>query len=179
MLIVYIIALAVVSVALVLTRWPSLISTAPHKLWSSELKGKKCVVTGGGNGLGKEIVQKLISIGADVAAVDRDIGALKTLQDEVDGAGNLHIIAMDLLEPNSTQTVVDDCIRALHGIDLWINNAGVCVFGRIDEDNYTTEKNVRIQTHLNLVAPMLITRNLLLALQKAEKTSSLGIAFTG
>ena len=47
------------------------------------LNGKKVIVTGAGNGIGKELVLTLLSKGAIVAGLDVNKAALDALEEEV------------------------------------------------------------------------------------------------
>ncbi len=87
------------------------------------------VITGAANGLGKAMVIGLLRQGLHVAAVDRDIHALSTLQTELAHEykdGLLDTFASDLALDDTAELI--SCIRhRFEHIDILINNAGIGV----------------------------------------------------
>lgn len=90
-----------------------------------EVRDKVMVVTGGGNGIGRELVLGLLARGARVSAID----IRKESLDEVialAGAGDrLHTAVCDITDRKATAALPDQVI-AVHGVvDGLINNAGI------------------------------------------------------
>jgi 3-oxoacyl-[acyl-carrier protein] reductase len=92
------------------------------------LVGRKALVTGGaGPGLGRLIVARLASLGADVFVVDLDESASLEVARETSetygvtcaGAG------ADAADPDAVIDVVARAVEALGGIDILVNNVGV------------------------------------------------------
>lgn len=90
------------------------------------INNKTIVVTGGGNGIGRELVLKLLQKGAKVAAVDRkQEGLNETRQLAGANASNLSLHVLDITDKTSVDNFPQQVI-ALHGsIDGLINNAGI------------------------------------------------------
>ncbi|MGW2331136.1 SDR family NAD(P)-dependent oxidoreductase [Streptomyces sp. NPDC001700] len=85
-----------------------------------QLDGKIALVTGGGRGIGRGIVDRFLEEGARVAVVQRQ--ALDAaLQDHPRVA---HIQA-DLSIPSSIATAVEGVVERFSGIDILVNNAGI------------------------------------------------------
>ncbi len=63
------------------------------------LSGKTAIVTGGGRGIGRAVVQRLVSVGANVLACDLDQEALIEMQASVSVSSRVAIIYGDLMEP--------------------------------------------------------------------------------
>lgn len=80
------------------------------------LEGRKALVTGGSRGIGRAVVEELVSLGASVAAVARDPAPL------ADSAA--HAVAADLTDPVARARVLDEAVSALGGLDILVNNAG-------------------------------------------------------
>jgi NAD(P)-dependent dehydrogenase (short-subunit alcohol dehydrogenase family) len=91
------------------------------------LDGRRAVVTGGAQGLGRAIAERLAEAGASVAIADLDIG-------KADAAAAAIIerfatpaigIGMDVASSVSVEAGADRAVESLGGIDVWVNNAGV------------------------------------------------------
>ena len=91
-----------------------------------ELKDKVFMVTGGGNGLGREIVLNLLSRGAKVAAVDIDKAGLERTA-ELSGINSSHLTKhiMDITDRDAVSELPDKVIADHGQIDGLINNAGI------------------------------------------------------
>jgi short-subunit dehydrogenase len=91
-----------------------------------KVDGKVWVVTGGGSGMGRELVLQLLRRGAGVAAVDRSSGGL---DDTAEAAGatraRLSTHVVDISERTAVQGLPAEVV-AVHGVvDGLINNAGI------------------------------------------------------
>ena len=70
------------------------------------LLGKTAIVTGGGRGIGRAIVQMLVSAGANVLVSDLDYEALKETQALVRNTNLVAFIPGDLTTPSFPQHIV-------------------------------------------------------------------------
>src|SRR5689334_23177551 len=91
-----------------------------------DLAGRTALVTGGSRGLGLQIAEALVEMGARVALVARRA-------DELEGAiTHLHAqfgtqavaIACDLADAGAIPAVVERTLERLGAIDILVNNAG-------------------------------------------------------
>lgn len=91
------------------------------------LRGRRAVVTGGAQGLGKAIALRLAEAGADVAIADVDAeGAAAARIDVAERSGSRTIgVRMDVADSASVEEGAHHIVEALGGIDIWVNNAGV------------------------------------------------------
>lgn len=87
-----------------------------------KVKDKRIIVTGAGNGMGKEITKLLLSKGAFVEAIDINEENLKTLKNELNNE-NLSTTAVDVSSDESINSFVKSCEGKQ--IDGLINNAGI------------------------------------------------------
>ena len=102
------------------------------------VKDKNLVVTGGGNGIGRELVLNLLAKGAHVAAVDINPAALQetaSLAGQWKAALSTHVI--DITDRATVEALVDQVIAEHGAVDGIINNAGIIQpFVRLNELTY-------------------------------------------
>lgn len=93
----------------------------------ASLAGKKCIVTGGAQGIGRAVVLALAEQGAThVTIADKNVSlAEKTAQQAVDLGARVSIIEVDLSRPHEVVDVVPRAVAEMGALDLLINNAGV------------------------------------------------------
>jgi len=91
-----------------------------------KIANKTFVVTGGGNGIGRELVLQLLGMGARVAAVDLDAEALeKTRNLAGNQAERLSLHTLNIVDRNAVEALPEN-VLAIHGsVDGLINNAGI------------------------------------------------------
>ena len=90
-----------------------------------QVHGKVFIVTGGGSGIGREVVIGLLMKGARVAAVDLRADALEQTARLVPGGERLSLHAMDVTDRAGVAALVEEVI-ATHGqLDGLLNIAGI------------------------------------------------------
>src|SRR5215467_13439867 len=89
------------------------------------LKNKIALVTGGSQGIGKAIAEKLIGAGATVAIAALDDNALKEVAAEFQSKGSFRVYGADLSEDFQTDSLLKSVVRDLGPVDILINNAGI------------------------------------------------------
>ncbi|MFE4837410.1 SDR family NAD(P)-dependent oxidoreductase [Arthrobacter sp. NPDC056691] len=94
---------------------------------STSLSGKSAIVTGAGRGIGKAIAAHLVAQGAKIAIIDIDAATAAETAAELGGFS----VAADLTDPVSVEKAVDAASRHLGGLDVFVNNAGVCNPGEL------------------------------------------------
>lgn len=119
-----------------------------------EINGKTFVVTGGGNGIGRQVVLELLRRGALVAALDlREDGLDGTRA--LAGEGRLATFPLDVSDREATAASLDQVIGELGPVDGLINVAGIIQpFVRIadlDWDTIDRVVNVNFYGTLNMV----------------------------
>ena len=83
----------------------------------SLLAGRTALVTGGANGIGRAIVERLVAEGANVALVDREaVGELD---------GSVTTFRFDLAETARLDALVDEVEANAGPLDVLVNNAGI------------------------------------------------------
>ena len=125
-----------------------------------KITGKVVLVTGGGSGIGRNLVMELVKRGAEVAAVDINEDALK---ETVALAGELgekiSTYVVNIANREAVEALPEKVI-ARHGrIDGIINNAGIIQpFVRINDLDYDVMERV---VNVNLWGPIYMTKSFL------------------
>jgi len=92
---------------------------------SIDLSGRKAVVTGGAQGIGRAVVERFLDSGADVAIWDRDPVLAQKTVDALTDKGRVTAVAVDVTRYADVERARDATIEALGGIDILVNNAGI------------------------------------------------------
>lgn len=131
-----------------------------------EIKGKIAVVTGASSGIGAEFCQNLVTHGATVYGLARSKNRLKDLQQEL---GDRFIpVKMDVTEYGSIESWVNKTFSSDHRPDILINNAGLGLFGPVDD---LPMKDWQTMIDVNLNGVFYLTRTIV-PLMKASDTHS-------
>jgi NAD(P)-dependent dehydrogenase (short-subunit alcohol dehydrogenase family) len=91
----------------------------------NHLDGKVALVTGAGGEIGAASVQLMLARGAKVAGVDRDMPALRRLEERLGAGSNLIIMEGDVTSETSVLQFVTRTREAFGRIDILFNNAGI------------------------------------------------------
>ena len=104
------------------------------------LKDKTIVVTGGGNGLGHELVLQLLAKGSIVAAIDIcDNALLETVKLSGDYYKMLKVYNLDITDRTKVINFADTIIKEVGSIEGIINNAGIIQpFKRVNDLDFGT-----------------------------------------
>jgi short-subunit dehydrogenase len=125
-----------------------------------KLKDKTIIVTGGGNGLGRELVLQLLTKGSRVVAIDISDNALtETVRFSGDYYKMLKVYNLDITDRTKVINFADTIIKEVSSIDGIINNAGIIQpFKRVNDLDFgTIDKvmNVDFFGTLNLIKAFL------------------------
>ncbi len=90
-----------------------------------DLDGKRAVVTGGAQGIGRAVAERLLASGAAVALWDRDRALVEATRGELAGQGEVHAVAVDVTDLAAVERAAAATGEALGGIDILVNNAGI------------------------------------------------------
>ncbi|KKZ12822.1 MAG: hypothetical protein TQ37_05105 [Candidatus Synechococcus spongiarum 15L] len=90
------------------------------------LDGRVAVVTGGGTGLGLEMVRHLARAGANLAVAGRRSGPIESAADEVKAMGQDAIaVSTDVSDSAQANALIDAAIQHFGRVDVLINNAAL------------------------------------------------------
>lgn len=91
-----------------------------------DLTGKKAIVTGAGQGMGRSMAEALIGAGTTVALIGRGQNVVETCR-EIDPTGKAALpFLADLSQRDQIHRVFDEVMDAFGGeLDILVNNAGI------------------------------------------------------
>lgn len=91
------------------------------------LSGKVAAVTGAAQGIGKAIALRLAKDGADVILLDVKQDILAQTAKEVEALGRRAVaLTADISDRDQFATTLREGTKALGGLDIMVNNAGIC-----------------------------------------------------
>ena len=132
-----------------------------------QLEGKIALVTGGGRGIGRGIVNRFLEEGAQVAVVQR-----KSLDNALEGHPRVAYVQADLSVSSSIATAIEHVVERFGGIDIFVNNAGIMFERTISE---ILQEEWDLMMAINLRAPLFLTQAALPHMRKRGGGSVINI----
>lgn len=129
-----------------------------------QLKNKVMVVTGGGNGVGRELVLTLLNKGAKVAAVDLNEKGLNETYAISGKNERLSLHILNISDQKSVNELVDEVNERFGQVDGLINCAGI-IQPFIDVDAIDMEKINKVM-NVNFFGTLYMTKAFLPVLKK-------------
>lgn len=148
------------------------------------LKGKIALITGGAQGIGAAIAEKLAGHGADIIIADlkAQVTAFEKVRTVIEGLGqDCRFVNMDVTDKASVEAAVAEAGR----IDILVNNAGILKaqpLEDISEDSWNAHFNVNARGVLfvtNAVLPQMRQRKSGRIINIASLAARQGIATEG
>src|SRR3984893_7564732 len=100
----------------------------------SRLKGKICLITGAGSGIGRASARLFAREGANVVVADADDRGAKATVSQIRKAGGLAAAEhVDVTDEADTVALVARVVKRLKRIDVLFNNAGISGVGDVLE----------------------------------------------
>ena len=90
-----------------------------------DLGGRNAVVTGGAQGIGRAIVERLLESGASVAIWDRDAKLAGQTAEQLKRNRRVEAVTVDVTRLGEVEAARDATVKALGRIDILVNNAGI------------------------------------------------------
>jgi NAD(P)-dependent dehydrogenase (short-subunit alcohol dehydrogenase family) len=139
---------------------------------SSELKGKRIVVTGASRGIGRETALALGRMGADLSLVVRDPARGKAVAEEVRALGaEVDVFVADLSSMADIRRMAKELLAKHDRIDVLVNNAGALLM-----DRQVTKDGYEATFATNHLGYFLLTELLLDAVKKAPAGRIVNVA---
>jgi NAD(P)-dependent dehydrogenase (short-subunit alcohol dehydrogenase family)/uncharacterized protein YbbK (DUF523 family) len=112
------------------------------------LNGKVVLITGGTDGLGAALADRLVEEGARVAVCGRDSGRLAAAEQRLrDAGGDALVVQADVTRPADLERFVDAAVARWGRLDGLVNNAGKSAAGRIDQvsdDDWIADLDLKV-----------------------------------
>jgi len=109
---------------------PGLHMRPRHKPLSSQV----IVITGASSGIGLATALAAAERGAKVMLASRNEKILADVAHDIqERGGEARYIVTDVSSRDDLETLAAETIRAYGGFDTWVNNAGLSIFGRIED----------------------------------------------
>lgn len=135
------------------------------------LEGKNAVITGCNRGIGKAILERFASEGANIIACIRNLtDEIMKEMHNIAKCNNIHLtfIKMDLSDPKSIKTGIKEIISLKLPIHILVNNAGIADFSGLSRTKLDTLHQV---FQVNYYSAVQITQSLMLSMMKANGAS--------
>jgi short-subunit dehydrogenase len=99
-----------------------------------KLSDQVMVITGPTSGIGLVTARMAAKLGARLVLASRTQGALRELAEEIRAAGGeAEYVVADVGDAQQVKDIADLAIRKFGGFDTWVNNAGVSIYGKLEE----------------------------------------------
>jgi short-subunit dehydrogenase len=99
------------------------------------------VITGASSGIGLETAEQASKRGAKLVLAARSEETLKEVADRINGRGGEALaVACDVSDRQQVVRLANEAVRRFGRIDTWVNNAGLGMWGRLDQ---ATDADVR------------------------------------
>ncbi len=120
------------------------------------LAGRRALVTGGAQGIGRAISHRLAEAGASVLIADIDAEAAQKASEELQAAGlRVDFVRADIADEESVKGMASVAVERIGGLDILVNNAGI--FPRLPLVDTRTEDFARVMA-VNLTGAFLCSR---------------------
>ncbi|WP_010268988.1 SDR family NAD(P)-dependent oxidoreductase [Paenibacillus senegalensis] len=135
------------------------------------LKSKAVLLTGGSQGIGQAIALKFVREGARLAIADREVKALEETVSLLRAEGGEVLpIEADLQDKVQLDRMIDASLEAFGGIDVLVNNAGICRPAPLLE---ISEEDWDQHLTINLKAPFLASQRMAREWIESGKTGTI------
>jgi 3-hydroxybutyrate dehydrogenase len=114
-----------------------------------DLDGRRALVTGGGRGIGRAVALRLARAGAFVALASRTRREVDAVADEIRAAGGRSLAASaDVGKADEVRALFEEVRKAVGGVDILVNGAGVALSGTLVKTSDETWRTV-VETNLS------------------------------
>jgi NAD(P)-dependent dehydrogenase (short-subunit alcohol dehydrogenase family) len=102
-----------------------------------DFAGKLVLITGASRGIGNAAAKEFLALGARVAVNGRTEQSVALAITELDGGDRLVAAPGSIRSVEGCEAIVRTAIEDLGGLDVLVNNAGVCIDSTIEESDET------------------------------------------
>ena len=116
------------------------------------MTGKRVIVTGASNGIGRATAERFLDEGAKVVLAGRREDALREVASHA--TANAFVIAVDLSDEKQSESCIAQAAKMMGGLDVLINAAGILKGGRIEDtslDLWDEMMNINLRSVFHLM----------------------------
>jgi len=120
------------------------------------LAGRRIILTGASEGIGRALALAFAAQKARIVLAARDASRLESLARECRASGGeAHAVPTDVANAHDCEWLIAESVRALGGVDVLVNNAGITMWSRFDalKDLEVFERLLEV----NYLAPVRLT----------------------
>ncbi|EIM73112.1 short-chain dehydrogenase/reductase sdr [Nitritalea halalkaliphila LW7] len=128
--------------------------------------GKSVLITGAASGIGALMAEKLALLGAQLFLLDRDEEGLRALCHRLKSPHPVHTAVVDLSDAEAIRVYAESLRAEGHAPTVLLHNAGIVAKGQFHEQEASGMEKV---LQVNALAPILLTRHLLPAMQARQE----------
>jgi len=92
---------------------------------SIDLSGRRAVITGGAQGIGRAIAERFLNSGAELSLWDADENLVRVTSYELSATREVHFCAVDVADADAVETATRQTLQAIGRIDILVANAGI------------------------------------------------------
>ena len=89
------------------------------------MAGARALITGGASGIGEATARHLSELGVGVALLDRNAERLASVADRLGAPAAV----VDVTDPEAVRGAIEQSVRELGGLDVFVSNAGILISG--------------------------------------------------
>ena len=139
---------------------------------TQDFHGKVALITGAGGGIGRALTQRLSAMGFRLALLGRSLDKLRAAAEAAGQREGALLMTGDLTDPAFLQGVIGRVVKNFGGLDVLVNNAGICFVKDMEKTGYD-EFDAMIRT--NVYAPYLLCRDAIAPLRRSDCATILNI----
>jgi len=133
---------------------------------SSRVKDEVAIITGSGNGIGKETAILFAEEGAKVVVTDVDVaGGEDTVKKIVETGGHAIFVKCDISHEAETIHLVEETVKAYGRIDILVNNAAIFVLKSIQN---ASKEDLERSLGVNVIGPAILTKHVVEVMKKND-----------
>jgi 3-oxoacyl-[acyl-carrier protein] reductase len=140
-----------------------------------KLANKKVLISGGSRGIGAATALRLASDGADIAlSYSTSADAANAIVAKIKALGRkAYAFQADAKKPETMPKLVEEAVKALGGLNILVNNAGVFTLAPIGEE---TAENYRTAMAVNVDSVFMLTNEAVKHMQAGDRIISISSA---
>ena len=140
---------------------------------SFDLTGRKALITGAGDGIGRSLALAFGEAGARVAGCARTDSRMQALANEIQGDGHV-LLTADLTSRKDLEAFQKEVLQQLGGLDVLVNNVGA--IGKLADFMELSDEDWQESFEVNLLPAVRLSRLFIPSLRQSKTPRIINIA---